>query len=230
METKEDASMKPEYWLGWLLVSIVGWTIGSLFTTGGDTRSISEIIALFPPLIANGFLIGIVNGVGQTVLLQRIVSSYPKNWRLATIVGSTLLAPVGLVIVTMVAWISFQIQGQQFLPSGGTMFFNPSPMYMIAGGFVLGLTQWMVLRNLLIESGGKIGSLWILGTWAGIGTGVFIGMWARGHMFNLPALAQRIIENAITGAIIGVVTATILLIIARGARGGNKVFTAHSVA
>lgn len=230
MDTNEDSSMKLEYWLGWLLVSVAGWAIGSLFKTVGDIQSISEISALFPPLVANGLLIGVVSGVGQMAMLRRIFSSKPNKWLMATIIGSTLLAPVGLAIVTIIAWLSFQLKGQLFLPDGGTMFFNPFPAHIIAGGFVLGITQWMVLRNMMIESEPKVGSLWILGTWAGVGIGVFVGTWAKGHLFTLPALAQQVIENAITGAMVGGVTGIILLVITRGARGGNKVMAARSSA
>jgi len=230
METNQIVSMKQVHWLGWLLVSIAGWTAGSVYASGGDVRSFSEIVGLFPPLIINGLLIGIISGVGQMVVLQRIYSRNEKKWLIATIIGGTLLAPVGLAIVTMIAWISFRLQGQPFLSEGVTMFFNPSPMYIVIGGFVLGWAQWIALRNILAERGAKICTLWVLGTWAGIGIGVFIGMFARGHLFNLSVLAQQVIGNAITGAIIGVVTGTILFIVTRGARSGNTSIAVQSSA
>ncbi len=119
-----------------------------------------------------------------------------------------LVAPLGLAVGTAIAWISFQVRGDIFLPEGSAMFFSPLPMHVIFGGYALGVAQWPILRHIRNGQGGKEGLLWVLGTWAGIGLGVLASSWVRGYVLDVSAtpMVRIVVGRVIAGMILGIVT------------------------
>ncbi len=211
-------------WLGWLLVTTAGWATGILGSKVNEIRSITEIPGIMFILAANGLLIGLITGFGQWLLLRRVAAERIDGWIWATLIGTGLAAPLGLAVGTAISWISFQARGDVFLPEGSTMFFSPFPTHVIFGGYALGAAQWLVLRHILNGHGKKEGLLWVVGTWGGIGLGVLAGSWVRGYVLDIGAVltVRVIVERAIEGMILGIVTGTVLMILLHEAGWGRS--------
>lgn len=209
----------PKFWGYWILATTVGWSMRILELwlkreegTLGTVRTLAEIPEVLLVTSISGLLAGLIMGLGQWRDLRSFRLTDENKWLWSTFIGMALLAPLGISISTAMAWISWP---GDFLPENRTMFLILYPTHYIYGGFMLGAFQWLGLRNMLEKRGWKVAALWIFGTWAGIGLGVFSGPFVSYSIFHMPSqMGSRFItEQAITGLILGIVTGAILLIL-----------------
>jgi hypothetical protein len=151
------------------------------------------------------------------VLKQKLVSS--KKWFFVTLAGCTLALPIGLAISTLIPAISFTLQGSSFLPlrDPTSIFFFPFPMDIFFGGWVVGIAQWIALRQILPYRNSRLAALWILGVWLSIGLGIIAMLIGRSSPINInsgmlldPTLA---IERVYIGVVSGFVTGLLLLLV-----------------
>lgn len=219
MENSRSHFSKTVFLLAWLLVTTVGWSLRilSMWFTRGEgalwsVRTLAEIPEVLLVTSISGLLAGLIMGFGQRLVLRSIRLNDQNSWLCSTLFGMVLLAPLGILISTSISWIGW---GDNFLPESRTMFLILYPTHLIYGGFILGALQWLGLRNMLENLGWKEASLWIFGTWAGIGFGVFAGNVVSYSLFKTPTqvVHRFVTEQVITGVMIGIATGIILILI-----------------
>lgn len=224
MKASTNQFWMPKLWGYWILATTVGWSMRILELwlkreegTLGTVRTLAEIPEVLLITSISGLLAGLIMGFGQWRVLRRFRLTDENKWLWSTLIGMALLAPLGISISTAMAWMSWP---GDFLPESRTMFLILYPTHYIYGGFMLGAFQWLGLRNMLENWGWKEAALWIFGTWAGIGLGVFAGNMFSYSLFNTPTqvVHRFVTEQAITGLILGIVTGALLLILLRESR------------
>jgi hypothetical protein len=198
----------------WIIATAAGWIFGVIDLAGAQARTYMEILRMIPYYASQGLLIGLGTGLGQSLVLQpRLRRS--SEWFQATFVGYGLAFPIGLLIATLIPSVAFPLRGSNFLPLSvpSTIFFTPYPAAVIFGGFVVGIAQWTVLRRILPKKNLRIGLLWMLGVWLGVGLGMFVGQWVYtvSNSAHLSGLFQTGLEQMAIGAITGIITGLILL-------------------
>lgn len=206
------------FWVYWILATSLGWSVRTLdlvLIKSWDIRTLDELFRIMLLSIVSGLLGGIIIGFGQQQVLRQILSKHSDDWWWKTVIGKCLLAPFGIGIITLIAWSSFTIRGEVFLPESKTMILFLYPNYLFYGGIILGVLQWSSFRNILEKKGWKETFLWILGIWTSIGFGVLAGKIVTGSVLNADAqFASRfLVEQVVTGVIYGIVSGVIVLIL-----------------
>ena len=191
----------------WILATSVGWFSGIFDLTDSIARTYLEIVRLIPLYLAEGLLIGMVIGIGQMLILRRIMPK-ASPWFWATLLGYALAFPTGLLVTVLIPSIAFPLQGMHFLPLAGpsTMTIYLFPDSLFWGGFMVGILQWQVLKQIVPNPNLKKAALWIFASWLGFGLGILARGWVWD--FHLPEL-----EMGIMGLLIGLVTGLALLIL-----------------
>jgi predicted Ser/Thr protein kinase len=209
-------------WLGWLLVSVVGWTLGWVIAAPlgqAVSQPIDNSIGLAVAEIVGGAtiwaVVGLLLGASQWLVLRRHIRG-AGWWVVATTVSMAVVgaakgsqAPIVEAIMSTVAgWV------------GGMDWSVLAPLFGIGmamileglTGFVVGLTQWLVLQNQVQRAGSWV---WISTlAWALGGAAMAALGWAVGE----PEGETLRWLNAIVGGIIpGAVTATGLVRLRRTA-------------
>ena len=190
----------------WIIASALGWLAGAFDLTLNATTYL-EVARLIPLYLLDGFLVGLVTGIGQALILRRIMSK-PSRWFWGTLLGYTLAFPAGLLIEVLIPSITFPLQGMAFLPLSGpsTMTIYLYPQSLFWGAFIVGLAQWPVLKRYISDPNAKNRMLWILATWLGPGLGVFMRWCFFGLLFTD-------VERFSMGVATGVTTGLALMIL-----------------
>jgi hypothetical protein len=209
---------KVTFLLLWIGVSALGWFLGPINTLQPTLRTYLDVANRALAYAVCGLIIGLVIGFGQfLVLKQKLYSS--KKWFFMTLAGYTLALPIGLVISTLIPAISFTLQGSSFLPlrEPTTIFFFPFPMDIFLGGWVVGIAQWITLRQILPYRNSRLAALWILGVWLSIGLGIIAMLIGRSAPININSGmlfdTTLAIERVYIGVVSGLVTGLLLLFV-----------------
>ena len=194
------------FFLLWVIVSALAWMAGIVDLTS-DARTYLEVARLIPIYLLDGVLIGFVTGISQALILGRFMPK-PSRWFWSTFLGYVLALPAGLLIEVLIPAITFPLQGMNFLPLSGpsTMTIYLYPQSLFWGAFILGLTQWSVLKRFIPNPNAKKRALWVLATWLGPALGIF----ARSLFFSIPFIT---VERLSMGAAMGIVTGVVFLIL-----------------
>ena len=210
----------------WMGVNILGWLFAPINALAPDLRTYLEVANRAFVYAAWGLVIGSVTGIGQfLVLKQRWYST--KRWFFMTLVGYTFALPIGLAVSTLIPAIASSIRGSGFLPLNepASILYFPFPGDVVLGGWVVGIAQWIALRQILPYRNSRLAALWILGVWLSFGVGIFALLLARSGPININSGlwfdANLAIERVWTGGVSGLVTGLLLLFVINQA--GKKV-------
>ncbi|MGA2505641.1 MAG: hypothetical protein ABSG01_16285 [Anaerolineales bacterium] len=209
---------KATFLLLWMGISALAWFLAPINALQPTLRTYLDVANRALAYAVCGLIIGLVMGFGQfLVLKQKLYSS--KNWFFVTLAGCTLALLLGLAISTLIPAISFTLQGSSFLPlrEPTTIFFFPFPMDIYLGGWVVGIAQWIALRQILPYRNFRLAALWVFGVWLSIGLGIIAMLFARTTPVNVnsgllldPTLAM---ERVYIGVVSGLVTGILLLLV-----------------
>ena len=192
------------FFLLWILVTMLGWSMG-IFNLDRDAGTYSDTIRLLPIYFVDGLLIGLVVGIGQAFLLSTI-SEAASSWVWVTALGYAAAFFLGLVITVMIPAVAFGLRGNGFLPVVGpstmTIYLNTDDLFW--GAFLIGLMQWRVLRNIIPNPKPSYGILWMMGTWLSVGLTFLVRAFTHDTFWDGH-------QMSIVGMIMGVITAVILL-------------------
>jgi len=209
---------KVTFLLLWIGISALGWLFGPIDTLQPTLRTYLDVANRALAYTVCGLIIGLVIGIGQfLVLKQRLYSS--KKWFFMTVAGYTLALPIGLAISTLIPAIAFKLQGSGFLPlrEPSTIFYFPFPGDIAFGGWVVGITQWIALRQMLPYRNSRLAALWILGVWLSVGLGVIAMLIGRSAPININSGmlfdTTLAIERVYIGGVSGLVTGLLLLFV-----------------
>jgi hypothetical protein len=203
---------KVTFLLLWIGVSALGWFLVPINTLYPTLRTYWEVANRALAYTACGLIIGLVIGIGQfLVLKQKLYSS--KKWFFMTLAGHTLAWPIGLTIITLIPTIAWNLHGSGFLPlrEPTTISFFPFPTDIVFGGWVVGIAQWIALRQILPYRNSRLAALWILGVWLSIGLGIiamFIGRTTpininSGMLFDTTLAIERVYIGVVSGLVTG---------------------------
>ena len=195
----------PVFFILWAIVSALGWLAGVLDLTS-NARTYLEVARLIPIYLLDGLLVGLVTGMGQALILRRVMPQ-SSRWFWSTLLGYALAFPAGLLIEVLIPSITFPLQGADFLPLSrpSTMTIYLYPQSLFWGAFIVGLAQWPVLKHFIPDPNAKKRALWVLATWLEPGLGIFARWFFFGVLFTD-------IEKLSMGVTIGVITGLALLI------------------
>jgi len=192
------------FFLLWILVTMLGWSVG-IFNLDRDAGTYSDVIRLLPIFFVDGLIIGLVVGIGQAFLLSTITES-ALSWVGVTALGYATAFLLGLVITVMIPAVAFGVRGNEFLPvvepSTMTIYLNMDDLFW--GAFLIGFVQWRVLKRIIPNPKPSIGILWMVGTWFSIGLTFLV----RAFTHHTPLDAYQI---SIVGSIVGVITGAMML-------------------
>jgi len=204
---------KITFLLLWIGVSTLGWLLGPVDTLQPTLRTYLDVANRALAYTVCGLVIGLVIGIGQFLLLkQRLYAS--KKWFCMTVAGYTLAWPIGLAIITIIPTIAWSLHGSGFLPlrEPASISFFPFPEDIVFGGWVVGIAQWIAMRQILPYRNSRLAALWILGVWLSIGLGIFAMLMARsgpininsGMLFDTPLAIERVFLGGVSGLVTGI--------------------------
>lgn len=218
MEESITKLRKRTFLVYWILATSLGWSmriVDIALIKQWEIRTLAELPSIMIFSTIGGLTGGLIIGLGQQQVLHRVLSKQSNDWWWKTVIGNCLLAPIGIGIITLIAWSFTTIRGEVFLPESKTMSLFLYPTYLFYGGIILGILQWSGFRNILEKKRWKETSLWILGIWTSIGLGIFVGMIVSRSVLQLnPQFASSFaIEQIVTGVIYGITSGVIVLIL-----------------
>lgn len=192
---------KTKFFFAWALPIWLGWGVGAALLPVDKSGTIIEVLPIILPRgFLQGALIGLLVALGHWLAFNRRL---PTIWIALTIVSFALLAPIGLIVGLITAF--------RLGPIPPTMFFaGPATVDLIFGGWFLGLVLWPLLRP-LVQPRGRLALLWIVGTWASLGFGVFAGLFAAAPF--TASVVYDLVANLTTGALLAAGTGGVLLLI-----------------
>ena len=209
---------KITFLLLWIGISALGWFLAPINTLNPTLRTYFDVGNRILAYAGCGLILGLVMGIGQFFLLkQKAVAS--KKWFWMTLAGYTLALPVGLVITTLIPAISFPLHGSGFLPlrEPSTISYFPFPMDIFMGGWVLGIAQWTVLRQMLSFRNSPLATIWVVGVWLSFGLGIFAMLIGRSAPVNLNSGmifdSTQALERVYLGLASGFATGLLLLFV-----------------
>lgn len=216
---------KITFLLLWIGVCAIGWFLAPINTFYPDLRTYLEVGNRALAYAACGIISGLVIGFGQFLVLKSKCYS-TKKWFFMTLAGYTLAWPIGLAISTLIPAISWSLHGSGFLPikEPSTIFYFPFPGDIFFGGWVVGIVQWVALRQILPYRNSRLAVLWILGVWLSIGLGLIAMIIGRSAPININSGmlfdTTLAIERVYIGLVSGLITGLLLLFIIH--QVGNK--------
>lgn len=183
-------------WLAWVAAVTIGWAIGWALVEIVYRVSADMIWLAF--LFQGAHVVGIGAAVLQALVLRRHLQR-AATWILATGVA----AVVSEVIATYVTVAAYERTGE--IDAG---FLTSIALTIVAGGFLVGIAQWLILRRIVDRAGWwiPVSGLGLIVAWS---LGALVGTVVVEDMlrfkddiraFNLVAeLVGAIIYAAITG-------------------------------
>ena len=209
---------KATFLLLWIGVSALGWLFAPINALSPDLRAYLEVANRAFVYAVCGLVIGLVIGIGEFLVLRQKWVSF-KRWFFMTLAGYTLALPAGLAISTLIPAIASSLQGSGFLPlrEPSSIFYFPFPGDVVFGGWVVGIAQWIALRQVLPYRNSRLAALWTLGVWLSFGLGIFALLIARSGPININSGnlydVNLAIERVWTGGVSGLVTGLLLLFV-----------------
>jgi hypothetical protein len=193
-------------YLLWVIATAIAWLAGIFDLTKASAHSYLEIARLIPVYLLAGLLIGVVAGIGQALILRKLMPKISR-WFWATTLGYALAFPISLILTVLIPAIAFPLQGEKFLPFAGT---STMTIYLMNslfwGAFIIGIAQWQVLKQIVQKPNAKKAALWIFSSWLGCGLGIFV----RGWLWNVHLAG---LDRVVIGIVIGMITGLALLIL-----------------
>ena len=204
--TAEKAPVSWRLWLWWVLVSAVGWAIGGYVgvALGGG---------LSMGLAVTGYL-GVAAGVTMAGALQWLVLRRQVAgaawWIVTGVVGAALVGILAMLLGWVVGVGGRLVGGTAWGASWGPDW-SADPggdvgfvVAVAAGGTVLGLLQWLMLRRQVARAG-----WWVLASTVG---------WVMGGLVS--GITDTAAGWAVLGAVYGAITgAALVWLLRRGAAG-----------
>jgi hypothetical protein len=193
----------------WILATTFGWSVG-LLPCLPSIKTPSDFYQTVLILGANGFLMGLLMGVLQWMVLRQFIK-IPRSWITATLFGCLFAEIFGVVFGVGFPLSLIYLRGEEL--SGWV--FMPVPFHLVFGGFFVGLFQSIVISRSTSRIGNRIGLLWGMGTWLGIGLGVFATGYANNYLANaaLPNILFLFWGRIVAGIVLGLTTLGLLQII-----------------
>lgn len=201
-------------WILWTLGTALGWTSSPLSTMAVQLDSWRDVLKVTPLFMGMGLLAGAVIGLFQWLVLRRIGVGLAA-WVSASALGHTFSALFGLLTAVALPSLVMNMRlGVSPLESQG-FFITPVPNYVILGGYLIGVLQWIVLCGFLYLKTWRVGALWVIGTWAALGLGMFLGGMVGGpiQLIGINPDVGLALQRLITGAVFGGVTGAVLIIV-----------------
>lgn len=223
VDSRSQFSVRPSAILWWSLATAVAWAGGVLQPRAGGIRSFEDFVYALSVFSVNALIVGILAGALQWVTVMRSATPFLR-WTVATAAGYVLAVTVGLVLAVGIPWAGIALRG---IDVAGWIY-TPTPQYLILGGFMIGLIQWTVLKHLLTRASRKEASLWIIGSWAGVGLAVVVGAWFEGQVLAeaSPVIYSAMAGRVVAGLVFGAVMGLLLLVLVRNHEVGDKASTA----
>jgi len=195
----------------WLAVTTIGWTISPLAIGGVNVHSLPELNALIASYFFNGALIGVIVGLGQAFILKSRQVPWLK-WTLVTFNAYAVGLPVSVWLASSFALWDWPADLPKLTGNPG-IFMNISLSQAALGGLLLGVSQWLILREHIVLVTRRGALLWILGNLSGLGLGGFLAtildsLILMGY-FSAPI--GHVVTRASVGAVLGLVTGVILI-------------------
>jgi hypothetical protein len=191
-------------YLLWALATTIGWWAGVL-DLDFDAKTYLEIVRLLPIYLADGLLIGLVLGIGQALVLRRL-TNFNWQWVWVTFIGYGLAFMTGLLVTTLIPSIIIRLRyGIFFLPlvepSTVSIFLNMDDLFW--GGFLIGIFQWPILKNIIPNPGWNKAVLWVLANWFVLGASIFVRAFTHETLlanFQMPVMG--VVMGLLTGGIL----------------------------
>ena len=181
------------FWLWWVLASTIGFPVGA---------AAAFIVSFNVPGAVGGAVGGAVVGILQWLVLRQQLSR-TGWWVLASTVGIAVFGDVVWYSSTTVEWVI----------TGGALSFTVAMSVGFAvGGAVVGILQWLVLRQHLSRAG-----WWVLASTVGfpVGAAVYVAVFQAVNLALGGDLSAAFIERAmgfaVAGAVVGAITGTALV-------------------
>jgi hypothetical protein len=202
----------------WLLVTTLGWMLNLLVVGGVNVHSQPELQALIASYFFNGVLIGLIVGLGQALILKSQQIPWLK-WTFVTVIAYAIGLPASVWLASSFALWNWPA-GLPRLTGNPSIFMIVDLHQAALGGVLLGVGQWLILRKHIVLATRRGALLWILGNLCGLGLGGFLAtildsLISLGY-FSVPM--GHIVARASVGAILGLVTGIILIILHPGLR------------
>ena len=213
MMTGEKASVSWRFWLWWVLASTVGWAVGGYIGV-----SLGGVLSM--GLAVTGY-VGVAAGVIAAgalqwwVLRRQVVGA--ARWIVASVGGAALVGILAVVLGWAVGAVGRLIGGADWGAHWGTDW-SADPggdvgfvVAVAAGGTVLGVLHWLVLRGQVTRSG-----WWVLASTVG---------WVMGGLVS--GITDTAAGWTVLGTVYGAMTgAALVWLLRRSAAGAADVTTA----
>ncbi len=195
----------------WLMATTLGWAVSFVAVGSTAVHSWSEWQALVVSLFINGALVGTVVGLGQALVLGPRQVSLLK-WTLVTLAAYAVGLPASVVLATGIALWTWPV-GLPTLVGLPGVFITINMRHAALGGAVLGLGQWLVLRDRAVPATGHGALLWILGNVCGLGIGGVLATTLDDltRLGYFPSPMGHIAARAIVGSVLGLTTGIVLV-------------------
>ena len=227
MQSSPTGFERPGLPLLWMLATSLGWALVPFTPLQTTFRTYAEIVRQVPAYAVFGLLLGAATGLGQA-LVWKLQGRPAARWWWASAVGFGLALPAGLLVVTLTASSAFALAGANFffLPltePAGMLFVALPPALALCGGIV-GLAQWPFVRRLLPRARTSMALLWVFGVWLSLSLGMYLGALARelAKGFAQTTAYQGLIGRSAAGAIIGMLTGALLIVLMRESQRSTK--------
>ncbi len=215
---------RPGLPLLWMLATSLGWALAPFTPLQTTFRTYAEIVRQAPMYALVGLLLGVTTGLGQA-LVWKLQGRPAAQWWWATACGFGLALPLGLVAATVLPTFFSVLLSQDpsgFLPwtePGGAVFW-PLPTALALCGGIVGLAQWLVLRQLISQIKVSMALLWVFGVWLSLSLGMYLGALTRqwAESFGPTIAVPGLIGRAAAGAAIGLFTSILLSVLLREAQ------------
>jgi predicted Ser/Thr protein kinase len=150
-------------WLGWLLVSVVGWTLGWIVAVPlgqAVSQPIGDALGVGVAEIVGGAtfwaVVGLLLGASQWLVLRRCIRS-SGWWVAATSVSMAMVGAAkgsqGPIAEAIMSGLMQWVGGLDWSVIGPLTGIGMAMIFEGLTGFVVGLTQWLVLQNQVQRAG-----------------------------------------------------------------------------
>lgn len=159
----------------WLTISMVAWMIPPFVVGFHHIISWTEWRSLLAAYGLNGAVIGTIVGLGHARVLGATQVPW-RRWVVVTLTAYAVGLAVGFGLASAVAFWRWPVGLPMLEGLPGTQMviglYHAAPY----AGAVIGLAQWLMLRNQVVPATGRAGIIWTLSSVCGLTLGAFVAM------------------------------------------------------